>query len=89
MTPPQVHINLELLFIAGIEPISVNGFPGVHGATVTGTHGIGVKTPIAAAVAAATVGLAGDWHIPNGAMLTIGLLSIIFAAGIFDTSTLF
>ena len=46
-----------------------------------GTHGIGVSVPMAAAVADATVGLAIDRHIPNGAMLTIGWLSEILALG--------
>jgi hypothetical protein len=35
-------------------------------------QGIGVKTPSAAAVAAATVGFANDVHMPKGIMLTIG-----------------
>ena len=34
--------------------------PGLHGAEITGTQGIGVRTPMAAAVAEATVGLAID-----------------------------
>jgi hypothetical protein len=42
---------------------------------------MGVKTPSAAAVAAATVGLAIDWHMPKGGILAIGLLSMILAAG--------
>jgi hypothetical protein len=62
--------------------MSTVGDPGTHGAAVTGMHGIGVNTPIAAAVAAATVGLAGDWHIPKGKMFSIGLLSMILAIGI-------
>jgi hypothetical protein len=48
---------------------------------VTGTHGIGVITPSFAAVAAATVGLAIELHMPNGKMFTIGLLSIMLAMG--------
>ena len=44
-------------------------------------QGIGVNTPKAAAVAAATAGFAGDMHIPKGGMFTIGLLSIMLAAG--------
>jgi hypothetical protein len=52
-------------------------------------HGIGVSTPKAAAVAAATVGFAGDEHIPKGGIFIIGLLSIIFAAGLLPTSSLF
>ena len=62
--------------------IKTVGHPGAHGATVLGTHGIGVKTPRAAAVAAATVGLANELHIPKGMIFIIGLLSIIVAAGL-------
>jgi len=47
----------------GISPSITVGAPGTHGATVAGMHGIGVSTPIAAAVAAATIGFAGDMHI--------------------------
>ncbi len=75
-------MHLDELFNAGILPISTVGEPGAHGAAVTGMHGIGVNAPSAAAVAEATVGLARDWHMPKGNMLTIGLLSIILAAGI-------
>ena len=49
------------------------GEPGVQGDVVAGTHGCGVKTPSAAAVAAATCGFAGDWHMPNGMILVIGM----------------
>jgi hypothetical protein len=61
--------------------------PGVHG-VVTGTQGIGVSTPNAAAVAAATVGFARLVHMPNGAMFTIGAKSMIVAAGIFEHDTI-
>jgi hypothetical protein len=44
-------------------------------------QGIGVNTPRAAAVAAATCGLAGELHIPKGGMFTNGLLSMIVASG--------
>jgi hypothetical protein len=64
------------------------GEPGAQGATVTGTQGIGVSTPKAAAVAAATVGFAIEVHIANGGIFTMGLLSIIFAAGILLVITL-
>src|SRR5689334_19578883 len=80
MTPPQMHISLLVLSSAGALHSMTVGAPGTHGAGVLGTHGIGVNTPIAAAVAAATVGLAGDWHMPNGGMLAIGLWSRMFAA---------
>ena len=44
---------------AGMPPISTVGDPGFQG-VVTGIHGIGVSAPSAAAVAAATIGLASD-----------------------------
>src|SRR5262249_18934771 len=73
---------LELLSSAGIFAIKTVGAPGVQGAVVAGTQGMGVSTPSAAAVAAATVGLANDEHIPNGMMFTSGLLSMMFASGV-------
>jgi hypothetical protein len=56
------------------------GTPGVHG-VVTGTHGMGVSTPSAAAVAAATVGLAGERHMPSVGMFTMGAQSMMLAPG--------
>lgn len=82
ITPPQLHISFEELLSAGKFPIVTVGDPGTQGAAVTGTQGIGVRTPQAAAVADATVGFAIDWHMPKGRMFTIGLLSIMHAIGI-------
>jgi hypothetical protein len=56
--------------------------PGVHGPAGTGMHGMGVKTPSAAAVAAATSGFAIDSHSPKGGMFTTGIWSMMFAAGV-------
>lgn len=81
MTPPHEHMHFDELLRAGMFATSTVGAPGTHG-VVTGTHGIGVSTPRAAAVAAATVGLEGDMHIPNGGMFAIGLKSMMFAAGV-------
>lgn len=53
----------------------------IHGAGVTGTQGMGVRTPSAAAVAEATTGFAMDRHMPKGTMFTIGLLSRMLPAG--------
>lgn len=80
--PPHVQINFELLLSAGMPAIRTVGEPGIQGAVVTGIQGMGVSTPIAAAVAAATVGFAGDVHIAKGMTLTKGLLSMILATGI-------
>jgi hypothetical protein len=68
--------------------IKTVGAPGAHGAGITGTHGIGVSVPKAAAVAAATVGFAKDEHIPNGMMFTSGLLSMMFASGVWVSTLL-
>ena len=42
------------------------GDPGAQGVVVAGMHGIGVRTPRAAVVAAATVGFDGAEHMPKG-----------------------
>src|SRR5215470_12114385 len=89
MTPPQAHINLDWLLSAGMLPIRTVGDPGAHGAGMTGTQGMGVSTPRAAVVAAATVGLARELHTPKGGMLTIGTLSMMVAAGGPPASTRF
>jgi hypothetical protein len=81
ITPAQAHMHLDVLVRAGILPTMTWGEPGAQGAGITGMQGMGVSTPIAAAVAEATAGLARDEHTPNGGMFTIGLLSMIFAAG--------
>lgn len=73
MTPPQLHMHLQVMFSAGMLPIMTVGDPGIHGDVVMGMQGIGVSTPIAAAVAEATMGFASDMHMANGGMFTIGL----------------
>jgi hypothetical protein len=88
MLPPHIHINFELLLMHGIFLTMTVGFPGVHGAGVLGIQGIGVNTPNAAAVADATVGLANEVHIPKGGILTMGLLSMIFAIGLLEAKTI-
>lgn len=72
ITPPHMHMHFELLFKAGKLLSKTVGEPGTQGATVTGMQGIGVSTPNAAAVAAATIGFASEVHMPNGAILTMG-----------------
>lgn len=60
--------------------INTVGEPTIQGAAVAGIQGIGVSTPKAAAVAAATAGLRILLHIPNGGILANGAKSIIVAA---------
>jgi hypothetical protein len=73
MTPAQLHMQVEVLFNAGIMPIMQVADPGVHGEDVIGIHGMGVRTPRAAAVAEATVGLANDMHMPKVGMFVMGM----------------
>jgi len=89
ITPAHMHIRVEVLSSVGMLPSITVGAPGTHGATVLGIHGMGVNTPIAAAVAAATIGFAGDMHIPNGMMFTNGILSIMLASGTSSVMTRF
>ena len=81
MTPPNAQLHMAPATSAGCLANRVSGAIGVHGAGTTGTQGIGVRTPSAAAVAAATVGLDNDMHMPNGAMFTMGAMSMIVATG--------
>ena len=81
ITPPQLQASFELSCSAGMLPTSTVGEPGAHGAAVTGMQGMGVKAPSAAAVAAATIGFDMLLQVPKGRMLTIGLLSMMLAAG--------
>src|SRR3954468_5551205 len=81
MTPPNEQTQVEPDTSAGLPPIVVCGAVGIQVPAIAGTHGIGVSTPSAAAVAAATVGLAMEEHMPNGGMLTIGTMSAIAPAG--------
>jgi len=70
--PPHAHTSLQSDPRAGMPLMSTVGFPGSQGAGVTGRQGCGVSTPIAAAVAAITMGLAGDEQVPKGSTFTIG-----------------
>ena len=87
--PPQLQMHFAVLFKAGLLPICNVAHPGDQGAAMTGIQGIGVSTPIAAAVAAATVGFAGERHMPKGGILTMGIWSMMVAAGKPSASVLF
>tara|TARA_B000000565_G_C23782719_1_gene376733 strand:- start:29432 stop:29824 length:393 start_codon:yes stop_codon:yes gene_type:complete len=80
-TPPKPQIAIDVLFNAGIPPNITVGDPGAQ-VDVTGVQGIGVSTPIAAAVAAATAGLAILTHIPKGITSAKGVAEFILPAGI-------
>jgi hypothetical protein len=75
-----MQFKVDVSFRAGALARITVGEPGAHGAGVIGTQGMGVSTPSAAVVAAATAGLAGQVHMPKGGMLTIGTWSRMLAA---------
>jgi len=77
---------LDVLLRAGDFRNVTVGEPGTQGA-VTGTQGVGVSTPLAAAVAEAVVGFASEEHLPNGSILFMGIESRIFAAVILSAVT--
>ncbi len=82
MDPPQAQ-NKQACFVnTGKGPIRAFGKRGSQGAGVIGKQGIGVNTPMAAAVATATIGLAKERQKPKGIMLTSGRWSITEAIGI-------
>jgi hypothetical protein len=74
-------MHFEFASRAGKFLIIAEGEPGAHGAATTGTHGIGVSTPSAAAVAATTIGFAGELHIPKGMTFFMGVKSMMLAMG--------
>src|SRR5580700_5570782 len=84
-----MHINCDVSSSVGISPSNTVGAPGTHGATVMGMQGIGVRTTMAAAVAAATMGSAGDMHMPTGMIFTLGMVFRILAFGISLVETMF
>ena len=86
ITPNHEHIHFDELLRAGDFRNVTVGDPGVHG-IVTGTQGVGVKTPLAAAVALAVVGLASDEHVANGGIFVTGIESRILAANFLSATT--
>jgi hypothetical protein len=78
--PAHMQLQVQVLSSVGCWATIVTP-PGTQGALVAGMQGCGVRTPIAAEVAAATCGLAMLLHMPNDEMFTIGAKSWILAAG--------
>jgi hypothetical protein len=78
-----MHLHASESIVGPAGPAIATLFdPGIHGLDVAGTHGCGVSVPPAAAVADATCGFSGDWHMPKDAMFTIGFMSCTVAAGL-------
>jgi hypothetical protein len=88
MRPPQAQRQVETELRAGTLPTRTVGDPGVQGAVMTGTQGMGVRTPWAAAVAEATWGFERVVHMPKGMMFIIGAKSLMVATGFFSALTM-
>lgn len=84
--PAQAHRSLQSCVRQGFPPINTLGCIGIQ-LTVTGTQGTGVRTPIAAAVAAATAGFVIVLHIPKGPTFAV-VASMIVAAGFPSANTI-
>lgn len=78
-SPPQAHMHLLCIVASGTSMKDSNSLGGAQGSTTTGTQGIGVSTPSAAAVAAITSGFSMLLHIPKLGMFTSGAISSIVA----------
>lgn len=80
ITPPHAQLHCEESSSTGAPPIVTPEDPGVQGLS-TGKHGCGAR------LAAATCGLAGELHRPNGGTLLAALSVTTPAAAVADTST--
>ena len=82
-----MHMSLQSCARHGFPPISTL-FPLGIKLIVCGMQGCGVRTPSAAAVAEATIGLVNVVHIPKGPTFVMGAASNIVAAGFPSASTI-
>lgn len=73
MLPPKRQLNFESIFSASCPLTFTLLQDPVQSSAVQGMQGMGVSTPNAAAVAAATMGFAGLEHIPKGRMFKNGI----------------
>lgn len=95
ITPPHIQLHLSPLAITGPDGRRTVGFEEIQGDIIEGIQGAGVniKTPkaaaVAAAVALATEGLDIVEHIPKVIIFIIGIKSDIDATGTPEAKTLF
>jgi hypothetical protein len=76
IVPPHPHEQVEESSSAASPSTVTLDEPGVQGLS-SGWHGCGVSTPLALAVALATVGLDIDVHIPKDATFAAPTSSIV------------
>jgi hypothetical protein len=80
MSPAYEQFNIQLASSIGMPPKKTEADPGLHGPAGAGMHGMGVRTPRAAAVAAATAGFARLIQTPKEGTFSIGMISVILPA---------
>jgi len=80
MVPPYIHIREHWAVSAGLFATITSDLPAIQGEGKFGIHGPGVPETLI------KVGLKGDVHRANGAMLTKGLWSIVVAMGLFSVT---
>jgi hypothetical protein len=77
--PFHIHDTFPFLSKAGLPQTLTFEDAADHFPVTIGIHGIGVRTPKAATVAAATIGFAKDLHNKNGKIFKKGIESDTFA----------
>ena len=86
--PAYAHMPLQSEARQGLPPMRTLGLVGIHAPAGCGIQGCGVRTPRAAAVAAATWGLASDVHSPKGPTFTSAEKSEMVPQGLPPAKTL-
>lgn len=87
ISPPQAHRSLLASVKAGRPPMRTLEAGFDQDPTGTGTQGMGVKAPMAAVVALATVGLDRLLQSPNGGIFVIGTMSVSTPVGLSPART--
>ena len=77
MAPAKLQFRIQGSVSSGIPPKTAVGDPGAQGPAGVGVQGMGVRTPIAAAVAPATAGLARLSQTPKGRTFKKGVIFMI------------
>ena len=86
--PAYAHMPLQSEARQGLPPMRTLGLVGIHAPAGCGIQVCGVRTPRAAAVAAATWGLASDVHSPKGPTFTSAEKSEMVPQGLPPAKTL-
>jgi hypothetical protein len=77
IAPAKLQLRMQGAVRRGIPPKTAVGDPGDQGPAGVGVQGMGVKAPMAAAVAPATAGLARLSQTPKGRTFKNGVMFIM------------